>query len=838
MHTLLQDLRFALRLLVKTPGFSIATIAILALGLGVNTGVFSLVYEILFRPPGFPRPAEMVQIHAQEKRTKDSRGFSYPAYAALRSQAGAFRGVLAYSATIVGVGEGEETRRAFGQLVSANFLEVFEVPLARGRSFTAAEEAPGAASAVAIASHSYWRRTGFAANLVGRTVRVNERPFTIVGITAESFTGPTAVVGPELYFPLGCFDLLQTETGTAPRRTLERADAFPLLLIGRLKSGLSPAAAEAALQPVAAQFEGTWPIEHKDQTLLVRPLRRLDVSTAPRDDSPLLVFGGLLMGMAGLVFLVACLNLANMLLARGAARRREIAIRLALGGARHRIVRQLLTEGFVLAVAGGAAGLGLGLLATQALAASLSAQLPFAIAHGGMNPALFAATFTFSAVATMAFALGPALKLARADVAPDLKSQAGEDPVTQRRRRWLPRHPLVVAQIALSLGLLITAGLFIRGAQEAGDVKTGLADTTIVIEVDAALGGHNQTRALDLYRAATDRLTALPGVEAASIGALIPLGMNQADRAVRRAGIAVAADAHPATAAEGRAYGARWNSIGADYFAAVGLPLLRGRAFTRLEAQSSDAPPVAIVDEALARKLWPDGDALGQRIQFARERGGTRSMEIVGIVPATRMELFQRDAGTAIYVPFAHGFQSNAFFHVRAARTDAAMLDTIRRELRAAAPGVPVFSLKTFRQHLDGSLQVWVVRAAAALFSIFGGLALVLAIVGVYGVKAYAVSRRTREIGIRMALGATPRAVLRMILREGLVMTLAGAAAGLALALGIGRLLGHLLYGVSPLDPWAFTLAPLALITAALCAAWPPARRATKVDPLVALRTE
>jgi hypothetical protein len=335
---------------------------------------------------------------------------------------------------------------------------------------------------------------------------------------------------------------------------------------------------------------------------------------------------------------------------------------------------------------------------------------------------------------------------------------------------------------------------------------------------------------------------------------------------VQRAGVSAGPNSHPATAADGLAYIVRWNSIGADYFATMGLPLLRGRPFTRLEAENSESPPVAIIDDVLAHELWPDGDALGRRIQWAERDapkaagggGGTmgssdtiakrasdaKTMEVVGIVPATRWELFQKHqvVGGHIYVPFAQGFQSNAFLHVRtaprASRADAALFDMIRREVRAAAPGVPVFAVKSFRQHLDASVQLWTVRAGAALFSVFGGLALVLAAVGIYGTKAYAVARRTREIGIRVALGAAPGAVLGMILRESLLMTLGGAALGLLLALGIGRAFSSMLYQVSPMDPVAFTLAPAVLISTALFACWLPARRAARVDPMVALRAE
>jgi hypothetical protein len=333
---------------------------------------------------------------------------------------------------------------------------------------------------------------------------------------------------------------------------------------------------------------------------------------------------------------------------------------------------------------------------------------------------------------------------------------------------------------------------------------------------------------------------------------------------VQRSGVKAAPDAHPKTAADGLAFNVRWNSIGADYWTAMGLPLLRGRAFTRNEAESPDSLPVAIIDDVLAKKLWPDGDALGQHIQWAaggsptdnsgsaygvgtsndypKHDGDAQSLEIVGIVPTTRWEFFQSEIGGHIYVPFAQGFHSTAFFVVRTAPrvpgTDTGLFDLIRREVRATAPGLPVISVRSFHQHIDSNVQLWSFRAAAAMLAIFGGLALTLAAVGVYGIKAYAVARRTREIGIRMALGAKPGEVVRMILREGLIMTLSGVGLGFLLALGLGRVFGSMLYQVSPVDPVVFTLAPCALLAAALLACWIPARRAASIEPMQALRAE
>ena len=471
--------------------------------------------------------------------------------------------------------------------------------------------------------------------------------------------------------------------------------------------------------------------------------------------------------------------------------------------------------------------------------------------QSGLSAPVLAATFAFCLLGTFAFALGPALKLSKSAVIGDLKEQAGEDTVV-RRWKFLPRNPLVVVQIAFSLALLTAAALFIRGAGKAATVETGLqTSSNYLLEVDASLATYDQTRSQDLYRTLEERLSALPGVERASISSTVPFGMITLDKSVQRGGANPAPDAKPATAAEGLAFSANWNSVGADYFKTVGLPLLRGRAFNVAEAMHQTSPKVAIIDEVLAKKLWPDGDALGQQIQFAEKdptqaKGGgdeTRAqIEVVGIVPYTRDDLFEKDPSGTLYLPFAGGFQSNVFFHIKfapnAGRDTGATADLIRRTVREVDPAVPVLSLKTFAQHLEGNLELWIVRAGAALFSIFGGLALVLATVGVYGVKAYSVARRTREIGIRMALGAQRETVQWMILREGTVMLASGVLLGLLLAAGTGKLISGMLYNVGALDPLAFTIAPVVLAAAALLATWLPARRATRISPMAALRTE
>ena len=591
---------------------------------------------------------------------------------------------------------------------------------------------------------------------------------------------------------------------------------------------------------------------------MTAPLNKFGTSTAPSENDPVPTIGALLSAMAGVVLLVACLNLANMLLARGSSRRKEIAIRLALGGSRSRIVRQLLTEGFLLALLGGGCGLLLGLWSLDFLMASLAHVADIDLVWlSGPSPVILGATLLFCLIGTLAFALGPALKLSRAAVIEDLKQQPGEDAV---RRRWkfLPRNPLVVVQMAFSLALVTAAALLIRSASKAGSIETGLrVENDFLVEVDASLGGFDRKRSQELYAALQERFAALPGVERASISALVPFGNTTIRRGVQRAGIYPASDNEPATAADGLVFTPNWNSVGGDYFAAVGLPIVRGRGFTAAEATEPGGPAVAVIDEVLAKKMWPDGDALGQHIQFPIDRTAPpesaaehnladirrgQPIEIIGIVPATKSRLFESTPAGALYLPFSRGFFSDVFFFVKfgsiPAGSEAATADRLRRTVRSVDPILPVLEVKTFAQHFNSNAQLWIVRAGAAMFSIFGGLALGLSVVGVYGVKAYSVARRTREIGIRMALGAEGKTVQWMILREGFAMVAAGLVLGFLLALATGKIVSSILFQIGSTDPFAFTIAPAVLTAAALLATWLPARRATKISPMAALRTE
>ena len=863
---MIQDFKFAVRQLFKAPGFTIAAVIVLALGIGANTAVFSLVHTMLFAPPSYAQPHEVVQVFSQDKKNpKTFRGFSYPTYRDIREQNTVFTDAMAYNLALVGLGQKGDTRRAFAATVSSNYFSVLGVPPMYGRAFLPEEETPGRDAQVAIVSYGYWKKHNLDSTLLGSQILINGHPFTIVGIMPRGFTGTMQIISAEVWLPLGVYDQVANDFASENKTTLGDRAGQQLLIVGRLKPGMTAAAAKPQLEGLAANLEKAFPVEQKDQTFITTPISRSSTSTSPQGDGGLNQIAPLLLGMAIVVLVVACLNLANMLLARGTARRKEIAIRLALGGSRSRIVRQLLTEGLVLALLGGAFGLLLGLWSSDLLIASLGKMLPIDIVWmGGPNLSILAATFGFCLIGTLGFALGPALKLSRSAVVADLKEQAGED-VIRRRWKFLPRNPLVVIQIAFSLALLTAAALFIRGANKAASVETGLKPgASFLLEVDASLAGYDPKHAQELYQKLDERLAALPGVERASISATVPFGMISLSKNIQRAGLQLVPDAKPATAAEGLAFNASWDSIGADYFKTVGLTIMRGRAFTEAEATQSSGPAVAIIDDVLAKKLWPEGDALGQRIQFASDKAPRakgsgngsfgmnenlsgeikpgETIEIVGIVRATRHALFEKEPPGAIYLPFGRGFQSNISFFVRFASLpagrEAATADLLRRTVRDVDAAIPILSLKTFAQHLESNFELWIVRAGAALFSVFGGLALCLAVVGLYGVKAYSVARRTREIGIRMALGAQPGMVLRMIMREGSIMLFSGVAIGLLLAVGTGKILSGMLYEVGALDPIAFTIAPLLLATAALIATWLPARRATRINPMQALRTE
>jgi predicted permease len=706
------------------------------------------------------------------------------------------------------------------------------VQLAAGRPFSREEERPGARLPVAVVRSDR-------AELLGRTVTVNAVDFTVVGVAPPGFTGTMALISPEMWLPLGMFDVVVNDIFKGSQLPFADRRNQALVVAGRLKHGITLDRAAQELDVLSRQLEQAYPAENKDQLLTVNPLPRLGTSTSPSSDSGPAAVGALLMAFAAVVLLIACLNIANMLLARGAARRKEIAVRLALGGGRSRIVRQLLTEGLLLALAGAAGGLLLASWAMGALAASLAAVMPLGIEFRPQpDLRVVIATTAFAVIATVASGLGPALRLSRRDLVADLKALSA-DGSPRLGRRFSGRNLMVVGQIALSLMLLAAGGLFARGAVKAASADPGFSyDRQLLVGIDPSLVQYDEARGRRVDAEVLARVRATPGVVAASIASAVPFGDFHEGPSVERIGGA-AGTAKPAPS------GAEFRAVGAAYFRTLNLPMVRGREFTDLEEMSATGRPVAIIDERLARRLFGSEDPLGQMIRYAERPGEAgkeerRPMEIVGIAPPIRDELFDRTAGPAIYEPWAQHYRGNAFIHVRAAQSgaDRALLQAIRREIREYDARLPVMDATTMREFHSRSLELWAARSGGRLFLTFGLLALLLAVVGLYGVKSYVVSQRTREIGIRMALGARPRDVLRMVLQEGAILAAVGVAVGLPLAALLGVALSSLLYDVKPLDPLVFSLAPALLALAALVATWLPARRATRVTPLTALRTE
>ncbi len=823
-----QDLRHGVRLLRRTPGFTLVAILILALGIGVNTAVFSLVNTLMLQPRA-GRIDQLFDVFTKDRTmAKGYRDFSYPAYVDLRGRTDIFDSILAHTFSTVGITDGDVTRQTFAAIVSSNYFSTLGVPVAAGRAFTQAEERPGANARVAIASYAVWRRAGLDPSFIGRSVRVNGSDYTVVGVTARGFAGTMALLSPEWWFPLGSYDTIVNEMFKQRATGLTDRGNYPLNLAAALRDGVSRSSAESRLDAFGQRLSDEYPATDKNQIFTLGPLPHMSISSQPESGNPVAALSLLLTLMAVLVLVVGSLNLANMLLARGAARRREIAIRQALGSGRWRVVQQLLLEGLMLSLGGGVIGLIVGAWTSGAFAAWFSSVMPLGITVViEPSPRLVAAAAVFALFSTLCFALGPAWSLARQSVAGDLKGELG---VTRRAgRRFGISSMLVVGQLAVSLALVAGGGLFVRGGINAGRADTGFdIDRHVIVSLDPSLAGYDAARTSRIYQDAMTRVRATPGVDRASLGAIVPFGEFQEGRTIR-------------LKASDEGVGADFNIVGAEYFSTLGMQVLRGREFTRAEEEPGSTAMNAVIDRRLASRLFPTSDPIGQPVLIqGREGEGSRPYTVVGVVSDMRHDLFDQTGRPHVFLPVGSLFRAMLTIHVRTTPgvPETAVLGTIRRELQALDPRLPILSAKTMTEQRYRSLTEWSVRAAATMFATLGGLALVLATIGVYGLKAYDVSRRTREIGIRMALGATSGDVARLLLGEGARTTIVGLLIGVLLAAGIGKLASGLLYQVSPFDPIVITIASLVLTLAALSACYVPARRATRVAPLEALRTE
>ncbi len=837
MTALLQNLRFALRQSLRQRGFTVIAVLVLGLGIGANTTIFSLVNQLILKPlPG--AGDELVQVYSRHRTEPDSyRAFSYGNFADLRARTDIFASLTAHQPGMVGITTGDSTRRAFIDIVTGDIFETFKLPLAQGRTFSSAEEQPGADVPVTIVSHRFWQHLGSPADVLGRQVRINQRDFTIIGVAPEGFSGTTALVTPELWLPMGVYEAMVNDFSSDNLiGTLRDRRHHSLIVYGRLRDGLTAEAAAPALESVSLAMADAYPAENENQVLSIAPVSRLSISTSPQDDGPIAVVGASLLAMSGIVLLVAALNLANMQLARGSARAKELAVRLSLGSSRGQLVRQLLTEGLLLSLGGGVVAILLSMAATRGLISGLNGLLPVMLSLDiAPDLRVFAATLVFAALGTIASTLGPALASSRTDILPNLKEHAGDLPAQGRRQRV--RHALVMAQVAFSLALLTTAGAFIRGAWVAAGVTPGFSlDAGIHASLDTSLAGFDRPRAERTYGDVLERVRRVPGVTNASLGSLMPFGEVTEQSGVQRPGDVVpASDPSYATAVT-------WSiaqSVSDDYFPSLGLSLLRGRDFTRAEVTAANTPPVAIIDQLLAERVFGAEDPIGRTIQVNRGDLEPERLEVIGIAPAIRHQMNDSEPSPHVYRPQAQRFRSGMILHVRTAGLDeVALLPTLRHAIREVEPLLPVVSLETGAMFRERNAVLWVVRAAAQLFTAFGVIALALAALGIYGVKSFLVTRRTREIGIRVALGANGRDVVSLVLREGLTMTVIGLVVGVGLSWVAVKGLSSLLFDSGGFDLPIVGAAFVALTSAALLANIVPARRATRVAPTIALKSQ
>ncbi len=833
MHTLYRDLRLSVRHLTKSPGFTVIALVVLALGIGANAAVFTILNSLLLKPLIGNAPGDLLGVYARERtKPRSYRSFSYPELQDLRQCPEIFDRVGAFEMAVLGIREGEGTRRAFGAIVSSDYFATVGTRMALGREFTLEEELAGSAP-VAILSYPFWRSLGADPAILGGPVNVNGTTFTIVGVTPAGFSGTTALITPKVWLPLGAYSLISNETLRGlGRGTMADRSTRSLLIIARLRPELAASDAGPLLASVSSKLERQWPGENKDLELLVHSLSRFTPSTYPSSDSEVSIALGFLMGMSAIVLLIASLNLANMMLARGGARSREIAIKMAIGCTRWHVIRQLLMESLLLSASGGAIGLALGGIATQLLSKTLMPIVPLAITFDAVPDwRVLGATSVFCILATLVFGMGPALKLARIDLVAGIKQQSAD--LGGRGHRFRVSSALVVAQVALSLALLTAGGLFLEGAWKASSADIGLTfENGVLINVDGSMAQYNEARCRQVMRETLSRIRALGQVSSASVASVVPLGEYSDGCSVQ-----------PVGERKAEAVGTIFTIVGADYFRTIGVSVLRGREFSPSEEMQRSALCPVVVDVTLAQRLWPGQDPIGRNLRI--EDPGTSKpsgmLEVIGVVPSIRPGLSKGEAAN-LYVPYGDQFRSDMTIHVLG-RTggevaESSLLQAALGELRSVDPKLPVLAAKTLRGHRDTSIYMFTARTGARLFTVMALLALILAATGLYGIRAFVVSTRTKEIGIRMAIGASRADAMKLVLGEGMRLALTGIAAGFALAVPVAWALGGWVYGVDTFEPGAMIGAPLVLMAALLLASYIPARRAATIAPMEALRQE
>jgi putative ABC transport system permease protein len=818
---MLNDMRFAVRLLARNPVLTLVAALSLGLGIGANTTIFSLVNEVFLRPLPLADPAALMSVFTADERNRQQAfgGFmptSRLNFEDYRTRNEVFESLVAHGFTAVSLSGTGNPEQVPAEIVSPGYFETLGAPIAHGRSFTRDEEQTLGAAPVTVLSHGLWRRRfGGDPAIVGRTVTLNGRGFVVVGVAGEGFKGTNAIGGGQLWLPFAMYR--ETTSGF----TFDNWDSRRALLFqmtGRLKPAISVEQASANLNAIAAALAQEYPNDNRGRSVTVVPLAQATINPAFRGN--LVTAGALLMVIVGVVLLVACANVANLLLSRAAARRQEIAVRVSLGASRGRLLRQLLLESTVLGLIGGLAGWVLALWARPALQAMRPPFLPDDALAMSLDTTVLLFTGAVALATGLLFGLVPALQSSKPDLVTELKDRSSQP--SGGRHRVTARNVLVVAQIALSFVALIGAGLFLRSLDRARAIDPGFdVDRVAVLSFDLATQGHAPEAAIERQRQILERVRAIAGVERAAFATATPLGDGGFARSVFLEG----QDTTDARA--GRLV--QVNGVSDGYLQTIGIPLLRGRDFSPID--TATAPHVVIVNETMARQFWPNQDAIGKRFKFFRDEAFT---QVVGVARDSKYNFIGEDPQPFIYRPLQQDAQTAVTLTVRSGNPEAA-LGLVRSMVQQMEPNMPLVGVFTMANVFDQAL--WGPRMAALLLVVFGVLALTLASIGVYGVMAYSVSQRSREMGIRVALGASSSQVRRMVLGQGLLLTCIGIAVGVGAALLLTRLVSSLLYGISATDPLTFAVIPAILIAVATLALYIPARRASRVDPVIALRS-
>lgn len=807
-----QDIRYGVRAFVRQPAFTAVAVLTIALGIGANTAIFAYVDALLLRPPQVPEPERVVRLYgATESRRFDI--FSHANFTDIRDRATSFTALAAHQLTSASLSTGDEAESIQVELVSGTYFQVMGARPLLGRVLQPADDVTRGAHPVMVISHGLWtRRFGSSPDILNRTVYVNSHPFTVVGVAPPEFRGTYDALQTDLWAPMMMYEQVRSRGQNIAHRGWGW-----LYATGRLKPGVALATAQAEIDQIAAQLAAEYPRSNDGVGFALYPAGALPEQF--RDGATKVLAGFAV--MVGLVLLVACANIAGMLLARVVGRRREIAVRLSLGATRGRLVRQWLTESLLLSAAAGVVSLVVALWMADALLwlrPPDSGWQEFAPSIR-LDWTLLAFTFGVTVATGLFFGLTPAWQAGRTDV-----GAATKDESSSGWSRSRLRSTFVVAQVAVSMVVLLAGGLLLRSLRTAQSFDPGFdSDRLALARVDLRRHGYDEARGRVFWSSLVERLQSAPGVESVALANVVPLGGE-----TERIGLLI--DGHQPPPERGY-FSTDFNLASENYFATMGIPLVRGRSFSAQDVQPG-APAVAVINETMARRYWSLDDAVGKSVRLA---GGPRIAEVVGVVRDVKYASLGEEPRPYIYFPAGQNYSAALTVHVRAA-SPAAVLETIRGEIKSLDPKLALAGLMTFTEMRRLPLFPQFLMATVA--SAFALLALALAAVGVYGLMVYMVMQRTREFGVRMALGARPADVLRMVMKQGLVLLLLGTAVGAVAGAGAAQLMKGALVGVGPFDPQAFAAAGGLLLLVTLAACWIPARRATRVDPITALRYE